>query len=49
MPLAAFRLVMSSNKLMRSAVMGFLLGVVVMTGVAVMSRQAAREAGAQTR
>jgi len=44
-----FAALMSSKKLMRSAMVGFLLGVVVMTGVALMSRQAAREAGAQTR
>jgi hypothetical protein len=49
MAFAVFRAVMSSKQLMRNAMVGFLLGVVVMTGVALMSRQQAREAGAQTR
>ena len=45
MPFAVFRAVMSSNKLMRSAMVGFLLGVVVVTGVALMSRQTAPRGG----
>jgi hypothetical protein len=49
MRLAVSRGVMSSKQLLRNAMVGFLLGVVVMTGVALMSRTQAREMGAQTR
>ena len=49
MRFAGSRGVLSSKQLLWNAMVGFLLGVVVMTGVALMSRAQAREAGAQMR
>jgi hypothetical protein len=39
MSVAVFGVVLTSKQILRSAMLGFVLGIVVMTGVAVMSRK----------